>query len=271
MRTIKTFCIAHKAVQFDLPENSTVVWLGNDTPQTRNASHIIVASKFAPDIHSMHPFLSGSAGSFIVERYLLNNPGFWTATDLVALIQYRKFISPIPLGRPSMNYQGMYMFNAVEANLIDLDAINGLLNGDFLVSEPIGVSGGVLAQYNQAHHIEDFLRYAAIAVALKVVNKEELMEFFYASFIIPGGIEFGVFPIPVFLESVQQLKRVCIEFLKLHSPVSTDMYQHRALAFCNERLGSYLLLKHMSALTDGGNFDQHRGIMHCLSEDDVYR
>jgi hypothetical protein len=268
---IKTFCVAHRAVEFDLPEDATVVWLGNDTPQTRNANRVLIVSEYAPDMHALHAYLGGSAGSFIIERYLRENPDQWNDSDLVSVIQYRKFISPIPVGRPSRNYHGMYVFNSTEANLIDLAEIQGHVAGDYLVSTPSGLSGGVLAQYNEVHHVVDFLRYMAFAVELNVISKDELMGFFSSTFFVPGGIEFGIFPIPVFLECVGQLRRICLEFLRSHRPVSTDDYQRRALSFCNERVGSYLLLKHMNQLIVAGDFDRHQGIMHCLSVDDVYR
>ena len=39
---IKTFCVAHKPLEFDLPEDATVIWLGNDTPATRNCDNIVM-------------------------------------------------------------------------------------------------------------------------------------------------------------------------------------------------------------------------------------
>ena len=267
---IKTFCVAHKALEFDLPEDATVIWLGNDTPATRNCDNILVASEYAPDIHIKHEYLGGAAGSFIAEKFLIENPTTWKQTDLVSIIQYRKFISPIPVGRPARNYHGMYLFNEVEANIIDIDAMQYQMEGDFLISTPAGV-GGVLAQYSQWHSGPDLLRYIAFALEFEIINRDDLLDFFSGAFIIPGGIEFGIFPIPIYLDVIAKLRRICFEFLKIHKPASNDPYQQRALAFCNERLGGYLLIKQLKSIYPGEIFDRFFGYMHCLSDNDIYK
>jgi hypothetical protein len=144
------------------------------------------------------------------------------------------------------------------------------MEGDFLISTPAGV-GGILAQYNQWHSAPDLLRYIAIALEFEIINKDDLLEFFSSALIIPGGIEFGIFPIPIYLDIITKLRRICFEFLKIHKPASSDPYQKRALSFCNERLGGYLLLKQLKSCYPGEIFDRFFGYMHCLSDDDLYK
>ena len=61
--------------------------------------------------------------------------------------------------------------------------------------------------------------------------------------LIPGGLEMGVYPADFWLEQIGALEAVtrgCIE----RYPAPPAGYQLRAWAFCNERLGSWLLLRH---------------------------
>jgi hypothetical protein len=158
---------------------------------------------------------------------------------------YRKFVATLPMGKPAQNYHGSYILYPQQALVIDLDLVHSLVEGDYLLAQIVGL-GGVLDQYAKNHYVEDFLRYCAIAVELGVLDRNEVVIFFTQNMLIPGGAEFGVLPIPVFIDIVGRLESICKAFVDMHRPVSDEPYQSRALAFCNERLGSYLLMKRLT-------------------------
>jgi hypothetical protein len=64
--------------------------------------------------------------------------------------------------------------------------------------------------------------------------------------LIPGGAEFGVFPVSMYIEVASKLRAVCERFLRDNVPVRCGHpYQGRALSFCCERLGSWLVIDHL--------------------------
>lgn len=106
-----------------------------------------------------------------------------------------------------------------------------------------------LEQYVREHHVEDLLRFTAVTVELGVIDKAEVRFFLEEDNFVPGGVELGVFPVPFWLRSIGSIEAVIRECVRAH-PALRDGYQARAWAFCSERLGSYLLLKHLGALGD---------------------
>ena len=64
---------------------------------------------------------------------------------------------------------------------------------------------------------------------------------------LPGGIELGVFPADFWLRNVTAIEnvvRACVQ----RSNVVREGYDARAWAFCVERLGGYLVLRHLRTL-----------------------
>lgn len=263
---INTFCISHKKIQLPLSKDINIIWLGGDERYEENAENIYV-SKISDEFHSWHNFLGGSSGTFAIEKILSEHGKHWELEDKISIIQYRKFISPRPLGIPSKSYPGMQIISPSEVLEINISNIQELLQSDFLVSQPVNI-GSIYSNYSSCHFPSDFLRYMAIAIDNNVLSRNESVDFISFPILIPGGIEFGIYPAPVFIQIVQKLKLVCMEFLRHHRPVSLKEDQRRALAFCNERLGSYLLFKHLQETYQNSIPANIFGYMHTIAEKD---
>ena len=211
---------------------------------SRTVNHIY---ELSTDLDFWHNSLGGSSGTFAIATLLLKNENDWSEADSICINQYRKFISNMPLGAPSDNYPGMYMLPEATARDIDVYDLQQGISTPFLIANPINV-GNTYLQYCESHQGQDLLRYIAIAIDRGHIDKTEASAFMNSSLLIPGGIEFGLYPIAVFLDIATKLQGICLEFLKASIPTNRNRYQRRALSFCNERLGSYLLMKVFSQL-----------------------
>ncbi|MBY0455571.1 MAG: hypothetical protein K2Q11_11925 [Burkholderiaceae bacterium] len=262
---INTFCIAHKNIQIPIFDGLNIIWLGGGGLSENSAKNIYI-SDVSDHLCSWHNFLGGSSGSFAIAE-IFDKSNNWDSSDKISVIQYRKFISPVKLGKPSLVYPGMQVIDRLSASSLNLEEMQNSSAGNFLLSQPVNI-GGIFSNYSSCHFPSDLLRYMAIAIDVGVLSNQSAVEFISFPILIPGGVEFGVYPISVFLEIINKLRLVCDEFLKFHRPVSINENQRRALAFCNERLGSYLLFKHIHHFYDGVLPGNIFGYMHTISEND---
>lgn len=263
---IHTFCISHKKIQIPLSKDINIIWLGSDERYEENAENFYI-SKISDEFHAWHNFLGGSSGTFAIEKIISENEKYWNPEDKISIIQYRKFISKKPLGKPSKVYVGMQIISQLDALKINISDVQEPLESDFLLSQPINIKS-TYTNYSSCHFPSDLLRYIAIAIDTNVISKSESVDFINFPLLIPGGSEFGIYPISVFMDITRKLKLVCLEYLKYHHPASLKGEQRRALAFCNERLGSYLLLKHLVAIYQDSLPANMFGYMHTISEED---
>jgi hypothetical protein len=126
----------------------------------------------------------------------------------------------------------------------------------FLVSRPLKFTRlpwhrrGYLKEYARDHHVQDLLRFAAAAVDEGVLGEREVLDFLAEDVLIPGGIEFGVYPAPFWLAGIEAIETVVRTCIARH-PVVREGYQKRSWSFCAERLGSYLLLKRLRGEVGG--------------------
>ncbi len=266
---IKTFCIAHKALDFPVPEDMTIIWLGTASVQTHGQHLVHHVADISEEFDAMHNFLGGSAGSFAIEKIISENLIKWSSDDRVSIFQYRKFMACQPIGTPSENYPGMYMLNTVDALKIDLRNLHDVVKTPYLLPQPLNV-GNLYIQYSISHSSPDLLRYIAIAIELKVINWRESQDFLNSTHIIPGGVEFGIYPIIIFLKIISFLRKISMKFLANHNPTILNSFQRRALSFCNERLGSYLLLRELNQEYNGNIPIEFFGYIHTVTEGNVY-
>ena len=132
----------------------------------------------------------------------------------------------------------------------------------FLVSPPMRFTRlpwyrkDYLKEYARDHCVEDLLRFAAQAVESGVLARNEVRAFLREDVLIPGGIELGVYPVPFWLRHLGQIEQVVRACVTRYPEVRAG-YQARSWAFCAERLGSYLLLKHFRAEAATGFASQH--------------
>jgi hypothetical protein len=161
--------------------------------------------------------------------------------------------------------------DAVNRDTLDNTSLHDLMlpgDRDFLLVRPGVVNGGYYNQYSDVHVAEDFLRFTAAAVELGVLPRNQVMPFFNSSAFMPGGIEVGVFPAGFWVDSISKIEMVVRACVTCY-PGKRAGYQARNWAFCVERLGSYLLLQHLTSTYDSKDWQQRFvGQLNLLTEDD---
>lgn len=267
---IKTFCLANKPPVYPLPNEIPIIWLNSSPPPANEDNIYWPVGTISNDLEALHPFLGSASGAFAIEILLRNRAVPWAMGDRVSIIHYRKFTSNIPLGKEAPNYPGMQLINPSSLKQFNLHEIQHKIKTSFLIPQLYTPDRGLYAQYTTAHKAQDLLRYLAIAIDMGIISGEESHEFLTAKYLIPGGIEAGIYPISVFLEIIKSLRSVTMEFVKHHVPTSLDPYQRRALAFCNERLGSYLLYNYLIDTYNGSIPPEYIGYMHNVTTEGDY-
>lgn len=229
------FCIAHKDILFDkLPEGTKLICTGKY--KSESLYNIIHSRK---KLYHKYEFLAGTAGSFYINELLEDVDG----NDTVTVFLYRKFVSQNlygPLSCPQTDISN----SDIKKN-IDLEKELNSIGVDYLFPHPI-YTQSTLWFYDRFHLIQDFLRFTACAVDVGVLRSSEVVDFYNFNMMIPGGAEVGKFPVSVYRELVTKLEMTTNLYLDTHDGI-TDMTgnQSRALSQCCERLGSWLLIKHL--------------------------
>lgn len=254
------FCIAHKEITYKLPEDTTIIWTGNSPVQCDQQLKSYRLIDISYELEFYYPYLSGSVGSFaILELFLNKKLNISIDDDCITVMQYRKFLHPQALGEPSSTYTGMRIIR--NTNGVKPDPFKDLEFPGLLISRPKPI-GNIYRQYYHSHKAPDILKYTAAAIDLGVLTPEDSFNFLNFDIIIPGGAEFGTYPAYLFLKIMSKLEDICIHFIKHYQLTDLSPYHRRALAFCNERMGSYLLMKYLS---EAGIHveDSMVGEMHC--------
>lgn len=261
------FCYTHDIPMHPLDEDVVVVWLGDGNAYEVLKNNVVVVRHIYPDLDFYRPFLLGSAGSFAIKR-LLESLGDVPDDCKVCIQSYRKIVTRIPIGVKSSRMPG---FRIMAPNERYDTSICMPVDSDYLIPMPINI-GRCLAQYASVHNVEDFLRYIALAIELGVLaNYEDVEALMMGDILIPCGVELGVVPYQVYMEIVSALERVALEFCRRHQPADLGLYNRRAASFCTERLGSYLLLKHLSQSVDNSTINKSIGyVTHFTTEGDIF-
>lgn len=235
---IYKFCICHEAPYHQLEEDVTIIWLGDADVPVDYTSRAIIVKKLFPDLDFYRPYLLGAAGILAAKRILelVANPN---DEDVVQISLYRKIVSSDAVGNPSQSYPGMRLLE--KGAPVDPRQLLPS-QGQYLLTRPRLLTS-YLHQYGMCHRAQDLLRYTAIAMDLGIIeNTNALTEFFGLQIFIPGGL-FGCLPAKQFMEIAEKIENVSLTYCLMHRPTDIDLYQRRAVAFCNERLESYLLLR----------------------------
>lgn len=257
------FCITHQPeITIDLQPTASIVWLGAAGQAPTTGRQVLDVHQAFPDLMAWHPFLTGAAGTFAIRRFLSTQQQEFSDFDLITLTQYRKFISQRAFGSTTDSFPTMRFINQA-AQVPSYNEWYSEPAHCFCIASPRNI-GNTFQQYALVHQAPDFLRYLATAVELEVITAQECFELINHPTIIPGGIEVGTFPITIFLALAEQLESVCLHFLERHRPIKLDAYHRRALAFCNERLGSYLLQKVLFEIFDNTIPHNIIGYMHTV-------
>ena len=254
-------CLTHVPLEMDFPEYVTPIYMGEaQAPGRLNLRDL------APEWEPYHPVLGATAGAFALKNLLLQRP----EVRRVGICQYRKFMTRERIGTQADNYQVMDVLSAEQIDPVQLAAQMLPQASDFLIGKPgqfslNGVNHGYLYQYKDVHHVEDFLRFAAAAVELGLLDKQEVCPFFDEKIFFPGGIELGVLPAEFWIRHISAIEAVVRRCIELHPTQRADG-QARVWAFCAERLGSYYLLRQLRSLTPAGGdwLSPHTGQLNLL-------
>jgi hypothetical protein len=233
-------CFTHVPLPFEFPSYVSPLYLGDaQGPGKANLRDL------APEWEPYHPLLGATAGSFALKNYIVENE---LQVRQVGICQYRKFVSAGKISRtPAPNYPIMDVVNRQMLEDTRLAEVMAPGDRDFLLGQPGVVEGGYYTQYTVAHVAEDFLRFTAEAVELGVLTSKDVLPFFNSHAFMPGGIEIGVFPADFWVRAISSIEAVVRASITRY-PLRREGYQARSWAFCAERLGSYLLLQHLTTV-----------------------
>lgn len=257
------FCVAHQPIQTPIPPDATVIWNGSAPVPDGLPNPVIRLNDASEYLDCWYTFLAGSAGTFAIAEQVQKLRAT-TSIDKIVVLQYRKFVSKIGIGKTAPNYAAMRLPSLAEVQQAAPDFVAESLQNDYVLPMPISL-GNLCTHYAHHHCIGDLLRYTAIAADLGILGHQQVTDFLNYPYLIPGGIELGTFPADVYVDIISKLRQVCERFLQTHRPVSTDPYQRRALSFCNERLGSYLLVNHLHQ-TYNAIPEQFFGFIHNITD-----
>ncbi|WJN59983.1 hypothetical protein [Pseudomonas sp. SO81] len=254
-------CLTHVPLEVDYPDYVTPIYMGEAQGLGR-----LNLRDLAPEWEPHHPVLGSIAGAFALKNLLLQRPG----VTHVGICQYRKFMTRERIGVQADNYQVM---DVLSTEQIDRQVLSEQMlpqASDYLIGKPgqftlNGVNHGYLYQYKDVHHIEDLLRFTAVAVELGVLDRQEVIPFFDEKIFFPGGIELGVLPADFWLPHISAVEAVVRRCVELHPTQRPDV-QARVWAFCAERLGSYYLLRQLRRLpsSNGDWLSRHTGQLNLL-------
>ncbi len=234
-------CLTHVPLWIDFPSYVRPIFLG--AAQHDGALNV---RDLAPEWDRHHPILAGLAGTFALKNYVLQqHPGART----VGVCQYRKFIASARFGTPSATFGPMNVLRKSDLARVSLHDLMAPRPAAFMIGLPSllrhnGSERTYLQQYADAHHVEDLLRFTAEAVALGVLDKNDVEPFFQSRLFYTGGVELGFYPAPFWLRAVTEIEAVVRACIARH-PDARSGPQARAWAFCAERFGSFVLARHL--------------------------
>jgi hypothetical protein len=259
-------CITHVPLPIAFPDFVTPVYLGQSQGPDR-----LNLRDLAPQWEQHHPVVGGMLGNFALKNHVLKHH---PEVKRIGVCMYRKFVSRQRIsGVPAKDN---WMMDVVSDKDFEQNGIDSMMApGDepFLIGRTCGFmvhgqSAGYMLHYAHAHHIEDLLRFTSEAVELGVLQAAEVDLFFNEKVFLMGGIELGVFPADFWLAAVTAIESVIWACVNRY-PTRREGYQTRAWAFCAERLGSYLLLKHLNAkYGQQGGYQRFFGQLNLITKND---
>lgn len=237
---IHRYCISHQEPL--LPESwyDDFIALGDFQPDS--AFHVRQLDHFW---HEARPIAYGAAGTHVLPIAIER---FSSDAALIEVSSYRKRTLPSPEGKEAHAYPTMRELSlenfGKEAELAVYTPRTGL---EFLVAQPLYIKKSTIGQYAMIHHRRDIVDYASLAVEMGVLNSDSAPEFLAAKHFIPGGAELGIYPKSWLVDTLSSIELVGREFLQRYGNrlKKYNRFQIRAVGFLAERLGSFLLIRHL--------------------------
>jgi len=201
---------------------------------------------------------------FGLRRFLEQNQGAYSS---VIIAHYRRFLSSKKMGVPTnLNQSHTFAITSQEAEKEDASIILPKA-GPWLIGTPVIIHGGsTLIQFYVSHPVEEYLRMITIAIDLGLLNGGDAVNLLHASHMITAA-SVGVFPVDRFIEHMKILEKIVIAYLEKTNK-KYEGYNRRIIAFCLERIHSYLLMNIIEEL----KFDSNAtGYQLVLTEDGIVR
>ncbi len=259
---IHRFCITHSEPLIPRSWYDDCIALGSYQPDS--ISHISQLDRFW---HEARPIAFGAAGTHVLPIAIER---FADDADLIEISQHRKriFLSPEGVISPVLGGRELGVEECRKRPELS-SVIRPPSESGFLVAQPLSCPGSILGQYAACHYSRDILDYTSVAIELGVLDNRSAAEFLTAEQLIPGGVEFGIFPKVWLIRALSGIERVGRDFLRRYGNrlKGYDKFQVRALAFLSERLGSYLLMRHLSEEYSNNIPANVFGYLTCVVED----
>lgn len=238
--SVERFCVTHQLPLLPAEWYDECISLGDYRPGS--PFHVANLDGFW---HEARPIAYGAAGSYVLPIALSRSR---STSNLVEVSSFRKRVLSTREGKEAAYYPTMRELSFTEASARPELAFSAPHSDyGFLVSQPVIFEKSLLHQYKKVHHRKDILGYVSLAVKMGILDDKSAAELLNARQIIPGGAELGVYPRNWLMETLSQLERLGRAFLYRYGRRVRryDAYQVRAVGFLSERLGSFLLLRHI--------------------------
>ena len=260
--------LAHKSPIYDVPSDWQIV----TTDPSEPGFYVPDNSKIKQD--NNHDVLSEFGYLIPLAKKLKTMPEI----KLIRIAQYRKVVSNQSLKETALNNQLNRVIHQKFFKTYNLNQITAPIQGILLSSEynlnkithtsSTSLWKNILHNCATTHITEDILSFVVDAIRCGEMSNSEA-DFFlnYDKFLI-GGIGLGVFPSEMFIKIMEKIENI-VNYHYTHGWVKRqDNYDSHNMAFCIERLSSFLLLKELSDLKI--DYKKVLGYITIISKDGNY-
>ncbi|MFK7958755.1 MAG: hypothetical protein AB8B96_21885 [Lysobacterales bacterium] len=240
------FCITHKALEIPLQKHLILLEIGDRGSAVHDGNNQVVnCFEVLPEARPKRKMLGAMLGIFSARHYLTRT--FNTLDFSVSFSTYRTFMMYEKIEQNFLEGMQMNLVTPAQASDLLEKMIQPNTSSKWLLPQPL-TRPSVGAQYKKAHHMEDLEAYLSIAVEEKVLPENQLTTFLDSKTLLPGCFGISLMPAAVFCDISEKLERVANRFLQGFSTKDRDNYQIRAVDFCSERLGGFLIINHLMGL-----------------------
>lgn len=260
--------LAHKSPVYDVPADWQIV----TTDPSKVGFYVQDNSKIKQD--NNHDVLSEFGYLIPLAKKLKTMPEI----ESIRISQYRKVVSNRVLKETVMNQLAhavihKHVFKKYDLNQITTPTENILLSTVYNISKITDVSSNslwknILHNYANNHITEDILSFVVDAIRCGAISNSEADFFLNFDKFLIGGIGLGVFPSELFIKIIEKIENI-VNYHYTHGWIKRqDSYNSHNMAFCIERLSSFLLLKELFDLKI--DYKKVSGYTTIISEDGNY-
>ncbi len=261
---IHRFCITHERPLIPESWYDTCISLGDFDPDSE--FHVRQLDVYW---HEARSISYGAAGSYVLPIAIGR---IAPDAQYIEYSAYRKRILPAPVGIQSPAYIVMREMTVGNAEMeAELATFVPSADLGFLIARPVILHDMIIGNYARNHHLIDLLDYVSGAIELGVLDSNSALEFLTMTHFVTGGVELGIYPREWLVRVISALEAVGRNFLNRCGDRirGYDRYQVRAIGFLSERLGSYLLLRHLTEKFENNIPDEVFGYLTTVVEPDV--